>query len=250
MTPVAAQALCAAALAAAWESASRLALVDAALLPAFSTVCAALWRMLQEPQFLSELLVTGVEIAVAFAIAAPLALACGFFLGEKPRWGEVFNPLIEFILAVPQSVFLPLFMLALGTGYAQKIVFGATHAFFVIAVNTVAAVRTVPRSYVLLARASGASRGQIYRRIYLPAMLPLVLTGLRLGMIFNITGVLLAEMFSSRHGLGRLIFSWGEAFQVSQLLAGILLVAVLTIAVNELMRAWELRASRGLAAGI
>jgi len=250
MRSLAAQLVCAAALAGLWEAVSRLEFADPSLLPPFSAVCAALWSMLSDAQILADVRVTVIEVVVAFLIAAPLALACGFFLGEKPRWGEVFNPIIEFILAVPQSVFLPLFMLALGTGYSQKIVFGVTHAFFVIAVNTVAAVRTVPQSYVLLARASGASRGQIYRRIYLPAMLPLVLTGLRLGMIFNVTGILLAEMFSSRHGLGRLIFSWGESFQVTRLLAGILLVTLLTIAFNEAMRAWEVRASRGQGAGI
>jgi len=250
MRTLAAQLVCAAALAGLWEAVSRLGLADPSLLPPFSAVCVALWSMLSDAQILADVRVTVIEVAVAFLIAAPLALACGFFLGEKPRWGEVFNPIIDFILAVPQSVFLPLFMLALGTGYSQKIVFGVTHAFFVIAVNTVAAVRTVPRSYVLLARASGASRGQIYRRIYFPAMLPLVLTGLRLGMIFNVTGILLAEMFSSRHGLGRLIFSWGESFQVTRLLAGILLVTLLTIAFNEAMRAWEVRASRGQSAGI
>ena len=250
MRSLAAQLICAAALAGLWEALSRLKLVDPSLLPPVSVVCATLWSMLWDAQILYEVWVTVVEVTVAFLIAAPLALGCGFFLGEKPRWGDVFNPIIDFILAVPQSVFLPLFMLALGTGYTQKIVFGVTHAFFVIAVNTVAAVRTVPHPYVLLARASGASRGQIYRRIYFPAMLPLVLTGLRLGMIFNVTGILLAEMFSSRHGLGRLIFSWAESFQITRLLAGILLVTLLTIAFNEAMRAWEVRASRGQSAGV
>jgi NitT/TauT family transport system permease protein len=75
-------------------------------------------------------------------------------------------------------------------------------------------------------------------------MLPLILTGLRLGMIFCIIGVLLAEMYASRHGLGRLIFGWGEAYQVRELLAGILLISVLTIAVNEAMRVAEVRAGR------
>lgn len=250
MRSLAAQLISAAVLAGLWETVSRLKLVEPSLLPPFSVVCASLWSMLWDVQILYEIWVTAVEVMIAFLIAAPLALACGFFLGEKPRWGEIFNPIIDFILAVPQSLFLPVFMLALGTGYTQKIVFGVTHAFFVIAVNTVAAVRTVPSSYVRLARASGASRGQIHRRIYFPAMLPLVLTGLRLGMIFNITGILLAEMFSSRHGFGRLIFSWGESFQVTRLLAGILLVTLLTIAFNEMMRAWEVRASRGQNSGI
>lgn len=250
MNSAKAQFLCAAALAALWETASSMQWVDRALLPPFSAVCATLWDMLQQRQFLAEVQITLIEILVAFLIAAPLALICGFFLGEKPAWGAVFNPMIEFILAVPQSVFLPLFVLALGTGYTQKIVFGVTHAFFVIAVNTVAAVRTVPRSYVLLAHSCGATRFQLYRRIYFLAMLPLVLTGLRLGMIFNITGVLLAEMFSSRHGLGHLLSAWGDAFQIKQLLAGIVLVVLLTIGLNELMRIWEIRASRSQEGGI
>ena len=75
-------------------------------------------------------------------------------------------------------------------------------------------------------------------------MLPLILTGLRLGMIFCIIGVLLAEMYASRRGIGRLIFSWGESYQVPELLAGILLVSLLTIAVNEAMRLAELRVAR------
>jgi ABC-type nitrate/sulfonate/bicarbonate transport system permease component len=75
-------------------------------------------------------------------------------------------------------------------------------------------------------------------------MLPLILTGLRLGMIFCIIGVLLAEMYASRRGIGRLIFTWGEGYQVPQLLAGIVLVSVLTIAVNEAMRLGELHVGR------
>jgi ABC-type nitrate/sulfonate/bicarbonate transport system permease component len=110
----------------------------------------------------------------------------------------------------------------------------------VILVNSFAAVRSIPIPLVAAARVFGATPTQIYTRIYLPAMLPLILTGLRLGMIFCIIGVLLAEMYASRHGIGRLIFSWGEAYQVPELLAGILLISVLTIVVNEAMRLAEL----------
>jgi NitT/TauT family transport system permease protein len=63
-------------------------------------------------------------------------------------------------------------------------------------------------------------------------------------MIFCIIGVLLAEMYASRQGIGRLIFGWGEAYQVPELLAGILLVSILTISVNETMRLAEVRVSR------
>lgn len=227
-----------------WELTARLALVDPALLPRFSDVCLLLWQMLQQPRFIADIGVTAGEVAVAFAIAAPLAISTGFLLGERVHLAETFNPVVHFILAVPQSIFLPVFILAFGIGFVEKVLFGMTHAYFVIVVNSFAAVRSVPRPLVSAARVFGASRSQIYTRIYLPAMLPLILTGLRLGMIFCIIGVILAEMYASRSGIGRLIFSWGEGYQVPELLAGILLLSVLTIAVNEVMRLAELRVSR------
>jgi len=227
-----------------WELAARLAVVAAELLPPLSTVCAILWRFLHDPAFISDLELTASEVGIAFLIAAPLAISTGFLLGERLHLAEAFNPVVHFILAVPQSIFLPVFILAFGIGFLEKVLFGVTHAYFVIVVNSFAAVRSIPRPLVAAARVFGATRAQIYTRIYLPAMLPLILTGLRLGMILCIIGVLLAEMYASRRGIGRLIFTWGEGYQIPELLAGIVLVSVLTIAVNETMRLAELRVGR------
>lgn len=231
-----------------WEGISRSGLVDPSLLPPFSDVAAILWLLLQDPGFLHDLGITAVEVMVAFVIAAPLAISTGFVLGEKLHLGEVINPFMHFVLAVPQSIFLPIFILLFGIGFLEKVVFGITHAYFVIVVTTVAAVRSVPHQQVLMARAFGATPSQIYTRIYLPAMLPLVVTGFRIGMIFCIIGVVLAEMYGSRQGVGRLLFHWGESFEILELLAGILVVSILTIAVNEAMRFWEIRAGRWQAA--
>jgi ABC-type nitrate/sulfonate/bicarbonate transport system permease component len=227
-----------------WELASRLVLVNAELLPPPSEVGAILLRLLQDPRFVADLGLTASEVGVAFIVAAPLAISTGFLLGERLHLAQTFNPIVHFILAVPQSVFLPVFILAFGIGYFEKVLFGITHAYFVILVNSFAAVRSIPIPLVAAARVFGATPTQIYTRIYLPAMLPLILTGLRLGMIFCIIGVLLAEMYASRHGIGRLIFSWGEAYQVPELLAGILLISFLTIVVNEAMRFAELHVGR------
>jgi NitT/TauT family transport system permease protein len=227
-----------------WEAASRLRWVDPSLLPPFSLVVVTLWGFLGDPSFLADLQVTCLEVLVAFALAAPLAISTGLLLGEKLRWGRVVNPMIHFVLAVPQSIFLPIFILTFGIGFLEKVVFGATHAYFIMVVNTVAAVRAVPAPLVLAARSFGASPVQIYTRIHLPAMLPLVVTGLRYGMIFNIIGVILAEMYASRQGIGRLISFWGEAFKMPELLAGILLISGATIVLNEMMRLWEARFER------
>jgi len=231
-----------------WEAASRTQLVDPADLPPFSVVIAELWRLMGEQRFLDNAWVTLVRVTVAFAIGAPLAVTVGFVLGEKLHMGEIFNPVVHFLLGVPQSIFLPVFILIFGIEFMQKVVFGITHIFFVVVVNTVAAVHAVPKSHVLAARSFGATPTQIYLRVFLPSMLPLVVTGLRLGMIFNILGVLLAEMYASRSGLGLLLFTWGENYNVPPLMAAIVLISVATIAVNELMRVWESRVGRWQAA--
>jgi NitT/TauT family transport system permease protein len=218
--------------------------VDPFLLPPVTSVAAFVGQFLVDPAFLADLGITGLEVLLAFAIAVPFAIATGFALGERASLAASVNPFIYVVLAVPQSVFLPIFILAFGIGFLEKVIFGITHAYFVIVMNTSAAVRSVPPSFVVAARSFGATRAQIYLRIYLPAMLPLVLTGLRLGMNFCIIGVLLAEMYASRHGIGHRLFGWGEAYQVAQLLAGIVIVSVLTILVNEALRVMEVRAAR------
>lgn len=218
-----------------WEASSRLGLVDRDMLPPLSEVVATLWTLLGDPSFLSNAGVTLGRVVLAFVIAAPTGIAVGFAVGEKLHLGKVLNPLIHLALAVPQSVFLPLFMLVFGIGSLQKVVFGVTHAFFVICLAAAASVRSVSPGLVTSARSYGASSTQIYRSIYLPAMLPLVVNGLRLGLIFDVTGVLLAEMYSSADGIGSLIFAWGESFQMVKMLAGVVLVSLVTIAVNAAM---------------
>ena len=144
-----------------WELTAQLALVGRDLLPPLSEVCAILWRFLHDPRFISDLGLTAGEVAIAFLIAAPLAISTGFLLGERLHLAETFNPVVHFVLAVPQSIFLPVFILAFGIGFFEKVLFGITHAYFVILLNSFAAVRSIPRPLVAAARVFGATRAQI-----------------------------------------------------------------------------------------
>ena len=85
---------------------------------------------------------------------------------------------------------------------------------------------------------------RIYRSIFLPAMAPQVVTGLRLGVIFAIIGILLAEMYASRTGLGVLLLRWGESYDVNKLMAATVLISAATILINEIMLIWEGRVGR------
>jgi ABC-type nitrate/sulfonate/bicarbonate transport system permease component len=228
----------------AWEVATRTGLIGPDLLAPFSTAVVRLIELFGTASFLRDFGATASRVAIAFVIGAPAALLCGFFIGEWREAEKLTRPVINFALAIPQSIFLPIFILVFGIGAMQKVVFGITHLFFVTLVNTIAATQSIPPGQVTALRSFGASRWQIYTRLYLPGMLPLVLTGLRLGMIFNILGVLLAEMYASQTGLGKAIFTWGESGDTVPLTAAIIAVSLSTIIINELMRGFERRAYR------
>ena len=228
---------------AAWELLPRHGIVNALLLPPLSDVLAMLGELLQRGQVREALGVSGMEVLLAFVIAVPLGAALGVLIAENDYLGEVFKPMLFIVFAIPKSIFLPLFILAFGTGIQQKIAYAAFTTTFVVLMSAAAAVESVKQDYLLVARSYGATRMQILSRVYVPSMLPILLETLRISMIFNFTGVLIAEMYASRTGIGHLIASWGENFQMKQLFAGVILLAAAAILFNETLRWMEARVS-------
>ena len=224
-----------------WEGLARLGLLDPSLAPAPSVVVDALVRLLGRPEVLASLGVTAWEVLAAFLLATPLGLGLGFLLAEVPAIGALFRPLVNFLFGVPKSIFLPVFILVFGVSIPQKIAFGVFTTIFVLIVGGIAAVQSVPPELITVSRAYGATRVQIAREIYLPAMAPILLESARLGMVFNITAVLLCEIYGARDGIGYRIASWGENLQMPQLYAALVIVAAAAVAVNEALRAIETR---------
>jgi ABC-type nitrate/sulfonate/bicarbonate transport system permease component len=224
-----------------WELLARRGVLDASLTPAPSTILEALLTLVRRPEVLTSLGVTAWEVLAAFAIAAPVGLLFGILLVEVTFLGDLFRPLVNFLFGVPKSIFLPVFILIFGVSIPQKIAFAVFTTLFVVITGGIAAVESVPRDLVTVSRVYGATRWQVVREIYLPAMAPILLESARLGMIFNITAVLLCEIYGARDGIGYRIASWGENVQMPQLYAALVIVAVAAVIVNEALRAVETR---------
>jgi len=195
-----------------WEALSRSGTVNPRLLPAASDTLAMLGQLLQRASVRNDLVVTASEVLTAFALAVPFGAMVGFFL-------------------------------VFGVGFAQKVGFGFFSTIFIVIMSTTTAVEQVKVEYLTIARSYGATSAQTALRVYLPSMLPVLLEALRISMIFNLTGVILAEMYASRDGIGHQIASWGENFQMKQLLAGVVMIATIAIAFNEGVRWVETRCS-------
>jgi NitT/TauT family transport system permease protein len=232
---------CAVLLLGAWELAPRAGLVDPELLPPLSTVLASLAVLLHRAAIRTDLLTTAAEVLAAFMIAVPAGALLGMVLGESPRLARIFDPLVFFLFSIPKSIFLPMFILTLGIGFWQKVAFGVFSTVLIVLLSAASAVRSVRPEHLLVARSYGATRRQVAWRVYLPSMLPILLEGLRIAIIFTFTAIILAEMYASRDGIGHEIASWGEDFQMPQLFAGVLLLSVVAILCNETIRWAERR---------
>ena len=227
----------------AWDALPRLGAVDARMLPPLGDVLAMLVDLLGRPKVLEAIGVSAGEFAVAFAIAIPLGAAIGIAIAESDYLGEIFKPMLFYVFSVPKSIFLPMFILAFGIGFQQKVAYAAFSTIFIVIMTASAAVESVKPVHLLVARSYGATRAQVIGRVYLPSMMPVLLEALRLSMIFNFTGVLIAEMYASRTGIGQLMANWGESFQLRQLFAGALLLATVAVLLNETIRWLEGRCS-------
>ena len=227
----------------AWEILPRAGIANALILPPLSDVLRVLVEILGRPQVHEAILVTASEVVVAFIIAVPLGTAIGVLAAESDYFGQIFKPMLFYVFSVPKSIFLPLFILTFGIGFPQKVAYAAFSTLFIVIMSATAAVESVKADHVLVARSYGATRGQILARVYVPSMMPVLLEALRISMIFNFTGVMIAEMYASRTGIGHLISNWGENFQMPQLFAGVILLAAVAIAFNEAVRWLETRFS-------
>ena len=228
---------------AAWQLLPSRGLVNPLLLPPLGEVLQMLGELVQRAPVREALAVSAAEVLVAFLIAVPLGAVLGVLIAENDYLGQVFKPALFVVFAIPKSIFLPLFILVLGVSFQQKVAYAAFTTTFVVLMSAAAAVESVKQDYLLVARSYGATQLQLVTRVYVPSMLPLLLETLRISMIFNFTGVLIAEMYASRTGIGHLIASWGENFQMKQLFAGVILLAVAAILFNETLRWMEHRVS-------
>ena len=230
-----------------WELASWLGWLDSRLLPPPTRIVPEIFFLLSTPSFLYDLWITIVEIGVAFVCVVIIGMPLGFYLGETAGRRNAAQPVLQFMIAMPKAIMLPLFILAFGIGFLERTTFAFTVGLFVSMLNGIVAAQSVPSGLVTASRSFGASTRQIYYHIYMPAMMPQIIAGIRLCLVFVIFGVILAQMYASSSGIGRLIFSWGETSRINLLIAGIVIITFLAVLPNEMLRLLEafIRKRRG-----
>ena len=239
LSPAAARWLIVAILILLWEALPRLGLVAELFLPPLSSTIAAAvtdWR-----EYAAALLVTLYEVALAMVIACGGGILAGAAVGGFALTRNLLLPIFSTLYAVPIVILYPVLTAWLGIGSESKIAFAGVFGFFPTMLGTAAGIRTIDPQLLLAARSMGASFPQRLARVIIPASIPTVLAGLRLGGALVIIGVVVSEMLTSTAGIGYLVTRYRTILDSTHVFASVLLIILLTVAFNALVRAVERR---------
>jgi ABC-type nitrate/sulfonate/bicarbonate transport system permease component len=214
------------------------------LLPNPVKVWAEFKDVLSTGEFWPDLKVTLTELAIAFAISSTSGITLGYLISRSPYLIRVFEPLLAGVYSVPIILFLPLYVLFFGLGPGSKIAIGTSISFFPIVLNTVAGFGYVDRIFITAARSMGASDWQMFRHVLLPAALPVILTGLRIGFTVALLSILGSETIAALAGLGHKIVHLAEAMDTARMFAYIAFVVAIAATLNTVTSSLERRAKR------
>jgi len=200
-----------------------------------------LMRLMAEPEFAGHAMETGSAFAVALAISLAGGLGLGVLLGAHRLSGEVSEPMLVALYSIPKITLYPVVLLLFGLGMSAKIAFGAIHGIIPVILFTMNAVRNIPQVYIRAGRSMRLTPAQMFASVLVPASLPEIVTGFRLGFSLTLLGTLIGEMFASQRGIGSVLIKSMENNTTDVILALALLLVLLATAASWLLLALERR---------
>ncbi|MFG1479137.1 ABC transporter permease [Xanthobacter sp. V4C-4] len=224
-----------------WELVGRFVVTNPILFAPLSKVLAVGWTLTASGELGRHLAVSMAEFAGGFALAALVGVAFGLLMAVNRFARDIFDPWVSFLYSSPLVALMPLLIVVFGLGYASKIAIVFIVSVFPILLSTYSGVSTIDRHLVDVGRAFNASRLQRFTKILLPAALPAVVVGLRLGIGRGLTGVVVGELFAANGGVGFLIATAGQSFDTPVVLFGVLVLSLVGLILTEALHALERR---------
>jgi NitT/TauT family transport system permease protein len=219
----------------AWEIVGRL---DVSMfVPPLSRVAAKWWQLAVDGTLARAASSSLLSLVKGFVPAAMLGVLVGLAMGRFTVVRHLLDGWVNALMSAPLSALVPVLIALFGVRDTVVAASVFMFSFFVIVVNTLTGVRGTDRSLVDMARAFGAGELALFGRIYLPAALPTVMLGLRLGIVQAVKGMVVGEMLISLVGLGERLIYYGNTFLITELYAVILSVLALAVLAAQLAQA-------------
>jgi NitT/TauT family transport system permease protein len=216
-----------------WEIVGRFVVTSPILFAPLSKVLLAGWSLLLSGDLVSHLAVSGLEFAIGFGLATVSGVALGFAMATSRTAQDYLDPWVSFFYSSPLVALIPFFILVFGVGIASKVAIIFIVAIFPILLNAYAGIRAADASLLEVGAAFNCTRWQVFQKILVPAALPYIVVGLRLGIGRALTGVVVSELLGSTSGLGWLIGTAGQSFDTPTVLFGVLMFSFFGVVMVE-----------------
>lgn len=220
----------------AWIVVSWVGLVEPFLLPSPGVVTATAAELVADGTLWIHTVVSLRRVAIGYGLAVAVAVSLALLFALSRRVRQIFEPPLEFLRQLPPLALIPLFILWLGIGEAQKVGIIMLACFFPVFLGVLGGIDQVDPKLVEVGRVCGLTRAEIVRRIVLPAAFPSVVIGLRIGLGYSWRALVGAELVASSAGLGYLIVDAENLARTDIVLVGVIVIGLLGLAVDHLAR--------------
>lgn len=190
-------------------------------------------------RFTTDLLPTIIWFYTGLAIGSLAGIALGVVMGLLPRLRRDLMPMTEFVRAIPTAGLVPLALLLIGTGFWMETLLGAIAVFFQVLISTIDSVRGIDPVNFEVARCYGLSRAQRVRRIVLPAALPQIMAGARIGISIGLAAVIIANMVAASQGLGFFLINAQTSYNMQDMWAALFMIGILGYVVNAVFLVFQ-----------
>ena len=217
-----------------WETVARAGVFPEKLFPRLGTVGATLWRLLTTGVLLAATEGTLVRLGLGFLLAAIVGVALGIAMGRFRLIEDLFLPAVSFAYPIPGLSYAPLFVLWFGLGDIPAVLLVGVASCFIIIINTWKGVKAVKPVWLRAAETMGAGERDLFRKVIVPAALPYVLTGLRLGLSQAWRILVAVEMLMAvDQGLGWMIFGAQQFLATDVMLSSITMIGVVGVLLEK-----------------
>ncbi|HEY7558276.1 MAG TPA: ABC transporter permease [Candidatus Binatia bacterium] len=217
-----------------WEIAGRTG--NTRLLPPLSIVVVAWFELLVSGQLFRALAISLQAMALGFFLSVLVGVPLGLLMGRYRRLESFLDIYMAALLTVPMISFIPFLVIAFGLGLHSRVWIVFLFAFVIIAINTTAGVRNVDATLTEMARSFGARESDLFLKVILPAALPMIMAGLRLGMGRAVLGMVTSELILAVVGFGAMLMTFSASYNSPALFATILTIVLLAVALLALIQ--------------
>jgi len=219
-----------------WQVLPTLGLVNQIFIPTPTTILVEMWSLILDGTLQADLIISLYRVVMGFIIALLVGLSLGFLLGGFfKKFEKALNPLIQVLSQANPFTLFPVFIIFLGIGEISKILIIYWVSQWSIMTNTITGINNVDPIFIKLGKAIGLGKIDIFRKIIVPASLPTVFTGIRMGAVFSFFMLIGAEMMGTTSGLGYMIMQAQNVMQIPRMWVGIVVVALLGLLTNYLI---------------